>query len=88
MSKLAKTIRSPKAQIAATAGLSVLALASASRWLVPEPIDYLAHAIPPFLAVIYEAVCGKREGTRICTTWYWIVAIVVATAGVIGLHMI
>ena len=40
------------------------------------------------LAVIYEAVCGKREGTRICTTWYWIVAIVVATAGVIGLHMI
>ena len=87
MSKLAASIRSPHAQIAATAGASILALAIASRWLVPQPIGYLAHAFPPFLAVIYEAVSSKRPGSRLCKARYWVVAIALATVAVIVLHL-
>jgi hypothetical protein len=88
MSKLAENIRSPHAQIAATAGASILVLAIASRWLVPQPIGYLSHAFPPFLAVIYEAVSSKRPQSRLCKSWYWVVAIAAATAAVIALHMV
>ena len=88
MSRLTEQIKSPRAQIAATAGASILILAIASRWLVPNPIGYLAHAGPPFLVVIYEAISSKRPESKICTAWYWILAIAVATALVIALHTV
>jgi hypothetical protein len=87
MSKLAENIRSPRTQIAAAAGASILALAVASKWLVPQPIGYLAHAFPPFLAVIYEAVSSRHPESKWCRTWFWVAAIVVATAVVILLHL-
>jgi len=87
-SKLSRQLRSPHAQIAAAAGASILALAIASRWVVPNAIGYLSQAFPPFLAVIFEAVHAKHPDSRISTTWYWIVAIGLATALVIGLHVV
>ncbi len=88
MSRFREKMRSPRAQIAAVAGASVLVLAAASRWLVPEPIGYLSLAFPPFLAVVYESVCSKRAESRICTTWYWLLAIAAATVLVIVLHWV
>lgn len=87
-SKLAQQIKSPHAQIAAAAGASILALAISSRWLVPSSFGYLFQAFPPFLAVVFEAVYAKHPDSKICTTWYWVLAIVIATALVIGFHMI
>ena len=63
-------------------------MAIASRWMLPEPIGYLAQALPAFLAVVYEAVYQKRPGSKLATTWYWILAIVLATALVIVPHML
>jgi len=88
LSKLTEQIKSPRAQIAAAAGASILTLAIASKWLLPNSIGYLPLAFPPFLAVIFEAVYTKHPGSKVCTTWYWILAIVLATALVIALHML
>ena len=88
MSKFIKTIKSPHIQIALATGFSIIAMAVASKWVLPKPIGYLSLAIPPFLATIYETVKKRHKDKRICTTWYWVVAILVATALVIGSHMI
>ena len=88
MSKISEQIKSPHAQLAVVAGASILAMAIVSRWLLPKPIGYLSQAFPPFLAVIYEAVYSKHPDSKLCTTWYWILAIVLATALVIVLHML
>ncbi|MBU8922069.1 MAG: hypothetical protein KOO63_09650 [Bacteroidales bacterium] len=88
MSKLIESIKSPHIQIALVTGLSILFLAYASKRVSAEPIGYLQMAIPPFLATIYSAVLKKHKGKKICTTWYWIVAIIIATALVIVLNMI
>jgi hypothetical protein len=87
MSKLTEKLKSPHVQISLAAGASILATAIASRWLLPEPMGYLAQAFAPFLAVIYESVYSKHPDSKVSTTWYWVVAIVVATALVIVLHM-
>ena len=86
MSRITQQIKSPHAQIAAAAGASILALAIASKWLVPRPIGYLSQAFPPFFAVIFETAYAKRPNSKLCTTWYWILAIVLATVLVIALH--
>ncbi len=81
-------IKSPHVQLALAVGSSILVMAIASKRLLPEPIGYLSQAFPPFLGVIYEGVYKKHPDSKLCTTWYWIVAIVLATALVIALHMI
>ena len=87
MSKLKKLIKSPHNQIALTTGFSILVMAYLSKRVLPKSIGYLPLAIPPFLMTIYEGVLSKYKNTRICTTWYWVVAILVATALVILFHM-
>ena len=87
MSKLAEQIKSNHVQLALAVGASILAMAIASKWLLPKPIGYLSQAFPTFLAAIYEAAYAKHPDSKLCTTWYWIVAIVLATALVIVLHM-
>jgi hypothetical protein len=87
MTKLKERLKSPHIQIALATGVSILVLAYASKRILPEPIGYLPLAIPPFLATIYESILSRYKNSKICTTWYWIVAIFVATAIVIGFHM-
>ena len=87
MSKLKELIKSPHIQIALATGLSIIIMAYVSRWFLPKPIGYLPNAIPAFLVVIYEGLLGRYKNTRICTTWYWIVAIFIITAIVIVFHM-
>ena len=88
MFKITKKIKSRHVQLALAVGASILAMAIASKWLLPKSIGYLSQAFPPFLGVIYEAVTSKHPDSKLCTTWYWILAIVLATALVIALHML
>jgi len=84
---LKEMITSPHVHISLATGISIIVLACVSKWVLPEPIGYLPLAMPPFLAVIYEALLEKHKDSRICTTWYWIAAIFAATALVILFHM-
>ena len=88
MSWFTKQIKSRHAHLALAVGASILAMAIASKWLLPKPIGYLTQAFPPFLGVIYEAAYSKHPDSKLCTTWYWILAIVLATALVVALHML
>ena len=83
MQRLKELIKSPHIQIALGTGVSIIVLAYFSKKILPEPIGYLPLAIPPFIATIYEAVAAKHKNKKITTTWYWVVAILVATVLVI-----
>jgi hypothetical protein len=88
MSKLRSFFGSPHIQISLATGISILVMAYASKRILPSPIGYLPNAIPPFLMVIYESLFSRYEGSRICTPWYWVLAILLSTALVILLHAI
>ncbi len=88
MSKLKQFITSPHIQIALATGVSIIAMAYFSKRILPEPIGYLPTAMPPFLMVIYEALLNRHENSRICTPWYWVVAILGSTALIIVLYMV
>ena len=86
-SKITELLKSPHIQISLATGFSIIILAYFSKRVLPEPIGYLSLAIPPFIASIFEAILGKYKDSKICTTWYWIAAILIATAIVIIYHM-
>ena len=87
MKKIKELLKSPHIQISLATGFSIIVLAYFSKRVLAEPIKYLPLAIPPFVATIFEAVYSKNKDSKICTTWYWIVAILIATALVILLSM-
>lgn len=86
MQKLKELLKSPHIQISLATGVSIIALAYFSKKILPEPIGYLPLAIPPFIATIYEAVAAKHKNKKITTTWYWVAAILLATALVIVIY--
>lgn len=88
MSWFTEKIKSRHVHLALAVGTSILVMAIASKWVLRKPIGYLYQAFPPFLGAIYEAVYKKHPDSKLCTTWYWILAIVIATALVIALHML
>ena len=83
MSKLRELIKSPEIQLSLATGITIIVMAYVSKRILQKPFGYLPLAIPPFVVVIYEAVASKFKNLKICTTWYWIVAIFVTTALVI-----
>lgn len=88
MSKIADFFKSHHIQLALAAGASIIALAHVSKRVLPEPMDNLAQAFPPFLAVVAEGVITKYRDSKIGTPWYWVVAILLATVVVIVAHLI
>ena len=86
--KVRDFFKSHHIQLALAAGLSIIALAFASKRVLAEPMDDLVRAFPPFIALIAEAVITKYKGAQIATTWYWVAAILLATVVVIALHII
>lgn len=88
MSKFKEEIKSPHIKIALATGISILIMAYVSKRVLPEPLGYLQLAIPPFIATIFEGIYSRYKDSKICTTWYWIVAIFFATALVILFNMI
>jgi len=83
MSKFQETLKSPHVHIALATGISILVLAYFSKKILPEPLSYLELAAPPFIATIFEALLNKYPDKKICTTWYWVTAILLSTAIVI-----
>lgn len=83
MSKVRNLLKSPHIHISLATGISILILAYFSKKILPEPIDYLPLAAPPFIMTVFEAILAKHKGKKITTTWYWVVAILIATALVI-----
>ncbi|MCB2207431.1 MAG: hypothetical protein KQH67_03975 [Bacteroidetes bacterium] len=88
MSKLKELVKSPHIHIALVTGCCIIILAYVSKRILPEPMSSIALAIPPFFLVLYEALIGKYNKSRICTTWYWILAIFLSTAIIIAIHLI
>ena len=88
MSKLKEIIKSPHVQIALATGISIIVMAYFSKRILPKPIGYVPTAIPPFLMIVYEALLERYKKKKICTTWYWVVAIFSTTALIIILHWI
>ncbi len=87
MAKVKEYFEHPIIQIALALGFSTIVLNRVSQWLSIEPIGDSAMAIPAFVAAIYGYVSFKYKNYKFSTTWYWIVAIFVATWLVILYHM-
>ncbi|MEJ2543608.1 MAG: hypothetical protein P8Y99_06025 [Calditrichaceae bacterium] len=87
MSKFTEFFKSPHIQIALATGISIIVMAVFSKYVLANPIKYLPLAIPPFITTLYEAVYSKNKDSKYATTWYWIVAIFIATALVIYFSM-
>ena len=88
MNKLKELIKFPHIQIALATAVSIIAIAYFSKRVLPEPIDNLLTAIPPFIALIFESVLSKHKGKKIATTWYWVAAIFFSTALIIFIYSI
>ena len=88
MSKLRKELKQPHIYIALAVGFSIIIMAVFSKLVLPEPIGYLSLAVPPFIGTIFESLYSRYKASKICTTWYWVIAILVATALMIIFHMI
>lgn len=88
MSKLKEIIKSPHVHIALATGISIIVMAYFSKRILPKPIGFLPTAIPPLLMTLYEAVMIRYKNKRICTTWYWVVAIFFTTVLIIVLHLV
>ncbi len=88
MEKFKDFFKSPHIQIALATGFSIIVMAYFSKRVLDEPIGYLPLAIPPFIAAIFESLLGRYKDKRICTTWYWVTAVLIATVLVIVFHMI
>ena len=83
MSSIKKMLMSSHTQIALAAGFSILLIASFSKWVLSKPINPFLLAVPPLIEAAYEYFVKKDKESKLCTTWYWIVAILIATAIVI-----
>ena len=88
MSSFKQMLKSPHIQIALATGASIIIMAYFSKRVLPEKIDYLPLAVPPFIATIYEALFSKYNNSKFLKTWYWIIAIFAATAIVILFYMV
>ncbi|OGU61005.1 MAG: hypothetical protein A2V66_09645 [Ignavibacteria bacterium RBG_13_36_8] len=87
MSKFRELLKSPHIHIALAAGFSIIIMAFVSKRLLPKPIGYLPLAIPPFIATLFVSLLSKYKDAKFCKTWYWVVAILGATALIIVLHI-
>jgi hypothetical protein len=86
MSKVGDFFGSHHIQLALATGASIITLAFFSKRVLPEPIPTLHQALPPFVAVLAEGVISQRKDSRIARTWVWVLAILLSTVLVIGLH--
>jgi hypothetical protein len=88
MSKLKEFLKNPHIQIALATGFSIIIMAYFSKRVLTEPIRYLHLAIPPFIATIFESLLAKHKDSKFMKIWYWVVAILIATALVIILSAV
>ena len=88
MSKLTKMLKTAHVQMALAAGVSILAIASFSAWVLPGPINPLLLAIPALIEAIYEGLLKKYKQAGFLKASYWVCAILLSTALIIILHLV
>jgi len=88
MKKLKELFKSPHIHIALATGVCIILLAYISKRVLPQPMNNLLIAVPPFFASIYEVLLNKHENKGLLTTWYWIVVIFFATTLVVVIHLV
>jgi tetrahydromethanopterin S-methyltransferase subunit E len=87
MKKIKELLRSPHIQLALVTGFCIILMAYVSKRMLAQPIGYIPLAIPAFIAGIYSALSNRYNDSKICTTWYWIVAVLLSTALIILFHL-
>ena len=88
MSKIKELVKSGHIHVALALGISIIALAYVSKRMLAEPISPLYLGIPSFIMLAYETLLGSKKKTNLTHSIYWVIAIVLATAIIIGLHLI
>lgn len=88
MSKLKEYLRSSHIQIALASGSSILIIASFTGFILKKPMHPFLLTVPPLIEVAYEYFIKKNKESKICTTWYWVTAILVATTLILLLSWI
>ena len=88
MSNIKKMLKTSHVQIALAAGISILAIAVFSAWVLPKPLDPILLTIPPLIEVVYEGLLKKYKGAGFLRTRYWIGTILLSTALLIVFHLI
>jgi hypothetical protein len=88
MSKLLEMLKISHTPMVFVTGLSVLAIACSSRWVLPEPINPFLLTIPPIIDAIYESLAKKYKEAKFLNPWYWVCAIILTTALLIIFHMV
>lgn len=83
MHPLKKYLGNGHVQLSLATGISIILMAYVSKHLLPEPIEYLHLAVPPFIMTIWEAYSGKHKESRYARPLYWVAAIAIATVLVI-----
>ena len=87
MSKIVDFFKSHHIQLALAVGASIIALSYVSKRVLPEPMDNLVMAFPPFVAVVGEGVISMHGESWYGAAWVWVLATVLATVLVIGYHL-
>ena len=88
MSKLKEKIKSSPFQLAFAAGISILAIAVFSTWVLTKPIDPFLLAIPPLIEAAYEGLLKKNRDAKYLKPWYWVCAILLSTVLIIVLNIV
>ena len=85
--KIKTFLKSPHIQIALVTGFCIIVMAFMSKRVLSTPIGYVPLAVPAFIAGIYSALTNRYQDSKICTTWYWNVAIIIASILIIIMNV-
>jgi hypothetical protein len=88
MSKFKKLIKSGHIHVALALGMSIILLLYVSKRVLAEPMEPIYFSITSLIMLGYETAVGSRKIKHTQNSIYWILAIVVATAVIILLHIL
>jgi len=91
MSKFWKTVKelavSGHIHVALALGISIIVLAYVSKRVLPEPMAPIYLSITSLIMLMYETLIGSKKKTRLTNSIYWVLAIFIATAIIIFIHL-
>ena len=86
MAKIKDLLKSAHTYIVFVDGLSILAMAIASKYFLKTKINPFFLALPALVVVCYEGLANHKKYRRFANPWYWVIAVILATAGIILYH--
>ena len=76
----------PLIQIALAVGFSIVVLAYFSKNVLDEPLSNLEHALPPFIAVLFQPLANIRKGAWFTRPIVGVLAVLLTTVLVIAVN--